>query len=1050
MNLKKWYMLAALIITAPTVQASQQQQVKNLAEQPASVATFTQLATALKFLGTNASQLPFQIRQSIQNKYNVDVVTIVQMEPAKITALASLETAWNNYKAAVHPTINEAEDLIKEAQGVGNITLITKIFGDAINTDLSNANNLITTHNATTRTTSADAITALRAVADKLQEIEPTTGHGKHVDAVTDDTEVITNTQYIARQVNVDVYNAKVELNDLCRGGALSLKDARGNANPAVFNSGDLDDIIKKTFAEQVQDIVQPRRPHITITLNKIALLNGIRNVDPLLDPTITPTPDNFNDMKTEAQNFIDWSYYAIQQTDTLLERIATPFAPAFTLPANETLVNRTSALLTHLAGPGARSATLDAYLDGLKPHGTPLATSCGLDATHNATGNTAQIITDVNTALGYMPVNQAAGVKAMQYILSSLNLDYAGLTTTDQKVEYVIKKLLFDQYKTFMWLTKNSGTPGTDYLGTPAITGVGNIAQARITQLNNALRDFHARTGGAVLPTGQDHQLITLTNGLETALNTKLTSCTNANLFISAAEVNIPNFVIAVNEMKDVITTLAPAGFPTAAGTTPQLIDAIKQNIGQPLIENYIKANNVATSFIDYTSVMLTTPHRNKIIQNNIKEMTWALQSLASAAKLKNGTALVPAPAAFDATTYAGIPSIAAGDKLNKNTLVQDIINGIQATAPVPTTLATPFYTGLSDISNLLNNCTAAILARPDILSIKIGEVCSIIHDLGNGIPGGSTFSKKTLTNHLKNKQYYDYAAKINTARTSGIVFNSNTFNDPNNYEAGLEDIRNLFPTSAVTIAALPAPFVTTWNPDTFKNQVREVIGGTIVLLNTIDTIAVALGTTPRIQGTPYSSLGDLFKQTQETLASITTRARSTSSAAPAASSAVIREVAEHNAAVDSIQIYLNIYNNPNRFTELAGSSTGANLPINTAFMEEYNKLTANRLFFAALSTSNQYAPTPLGRLLGFNDTATPVKAKGTYTALFKNQIITFLPTIQQLQQHATSLKATHATETVKTFTLTSSGANWSIPTPLPTAPAAIPNNLMITTVNA
>lgn len=1067
MNLKKCYLLAALALTAPIVYAATPQaRILDFANQAPSVATFTNLANALRPLGTGAGQLPQGTRGSILTKYGVDVVTIAQMDPTKIAALALLETALTNYQAS--HSVADAEDVVDQAMTVGNENPILKIFGPSVEATIADAHATIAGHTATTRAVAATVPGAeadLRHVATYLAEIEPING-ANQVDPADDIATVGAKAQLLVNDVNQDVMNAKFYLDHLRIPGPLSASTARP-FNPAVANGGPLRTTIKEIFAKQIQDMMQPHAP---TTLQQIAHLTGITDstganpgtVPALLDPAITANPNDFITIRDDAKFFTQWIDHALISTDAELVRVATPLAPAFTLPANDTLEHRTTALLNHLAGPGARSATLDAYLNGLRPHGAPLTTSCGLNAARNTTGNTAQIITDVRNSLTY-PVNPteiAGGITAMQDILQSLNLDYTGLTTTDDKVDYVIKKLLFDQYKTFMWLTKNSGTPGTDYPGTPATAGVGNIAQARITQLNNALRGFHAGTGGAVLPTGQDHQLVTLGNSLQTALDTKLTSCSTANLFTMPAEVNVPNLVIAVNEMKDVITTLAPAGTPATAGTTAQLVDAIKKNIVLPLVTNYIDANNIASSFIDFTEINAGTPNKNKTIQNNIKEIAWTLQSLAHAANLRNGTAAVPAPAAFDATTYAGIPGVALGDKLQKATLVQDIVDGIKATvvaapavtpaAAIPTTLTAPFYTGSSDISGLLGGCTQAILApstgvNQTVLTNRITDACSIIHDLGNGI-GGGVFNKATLTNHLKKKQHYYYAIKIDDPRGSAIVINGAVFNNPATYRAGLEDIRNLFGTPSVTLTALPVPFATGWNSDASVEEVREIIGGTIVLLTTIDTMAGALGTTPRIRGTNYASLSDLFKRTQDTLTSIMVRARATTpSATPSAGAALPPQVMQHNAYVDSLKGILNFRDSLKPLMLVSGANA---VTLTTAICGN-----APLLFTPATGTDagpGKYNLTEIGKsLLG---TSAAIITPAGLKTLFKSKALQLFPTIQALQAEATALALTHpaAVGNIKTFKLESGGVNWAIPTPLPSAPTALPDDLGITIINA
>lgn len=977
MNVKKWYVLAALIVTAPTVQASVQPQVRALVDQAVSVATFTQLANTLKPLGAMATQLPGQIKQNIQNKYGVDVATIVAMDPAKINALALLEEALTNYQTS--HSIDDAEEVVNQAMTVGNENLILKIFGPLVKTTIKDAKATIAGHTATTRTVAATVPGAendLRHVATYLAEIEPTNG-ANQVEPADDIVALGTKAQLLVNDVNQDIMTAKFYLDDLRLPTRLRSNNDRPFA-PAVANGGPLETTIKEIFAKQVQDMMQPQPP---TTLQQIAHLTGIPNslganpgtVPDLLDPTITPDPNDFEAIKNEANFFTQYMGHALISTDDELERVAGNLVPTFALLPNDTLVNRTTALLNHLASQGARSATLDAYLNGLKPHGTTLITSCGLDSAKNATGNTAQIITDVCNALGYTPVDQAAGIKAMSHILQSLNLDYIGLTTTDEKVDYVIKKLLFDQYKTFMWLTKDSGTPGTNYPGTAATAGVATIAEARITQLNNALNALHAAAGGTVLPTGQDHQLVTLGNSLQTALNTKLTSCTTSNLFLTSTAVNVPNLVIAVNEMKDVITTLAPAGTPTAAGDTAQLVEAIKKKILLPLVTRYIDANNIASSFIDFTEINAVTPNRHTTIQNNIKEMVWTLQSLAHAAKLSNGIIPVPEPAAFDATTYVGIPSIPAGDKLNKATLVQDIVNGIKAT----------------------------VVTAP---------------------AGTSTLKAK-----------YDYAKKMYTGRSGLITINTNTFDSSTNYAAGLEDIHTLF--SGVMMNDLPVPFNTTWDDNTFANEMREVSGGTIVLLRTIDAAATHLGLSGLTASSSYVSFGALMKAAQDKVGEIAIKAAATGAVLPP-------EVMQHNEYVDSLKVILNFRNS---IKPLMSSDSSTEVTVTTTICN-------NAPLLFTPSTTNpgpgKYDLTETGKFL-LNLTSTTNINPPTLKLLFKSLAIKLLPTIQVLQTEAANLTTKYhgATSNIKKFKLESSGSDWSIPTPITTT--TVPDNLDITIIN-
>jgi hypothetical protein len=416
----------------------------------------------------------------------------------------------------------------------------------------------------TTQTSSAQKLVP---IAENLNEVVPTT-RGMIGTAPLDTAQI----RKLSKNVSDDLKGGLDVLNSLQLTWNTTTQEyeataiARKDLNR--YHPGPLSNYIQTTFTKHLQFLVMPQPTLLPLIATAPPLDTS------LLNPVTTPNPTDFKATEAQANEVIEAMEAQIKGTDGELIRVAA-LAPAFTLPNNDTLQARATALLDYLSGGGG-TAGIQAYLDS---HST--------GAWHSAFQS---VIDTTRTALEY-PIHSRDQYEAIQHIFNPTPSTPLGPNSTELNVKLAIDYLTTQLYTSFMWLTKdkNAGVriPGVPVYASGPATDVAAATKNRIEALIATIETLHAdnevltqaKPGTTITKAAETDKDVLGAARAAQALAGQLTPC--RNLITTAGTVDLGKFQTATQEMAAALTNLTTGmAAPASAANGVALATAIKTKI--------------------------------------------------------------------------------------------------------------------------------------------------------------------------------------------------------------------------------------------------------------------------------------------------------------------------------------------------------------------------------------------------------------------------------------------------------------------------------------
>lgn len=403
-------------------------ELKRLAAQPASPATFAQIVRILggPGYGAAASQIPPSIRQPIYDTYGIDTGTIGRNAQTYLTLMDELAATSSTraipaaaggpgMPARYNPTapldnrfltLGDAEQYQELAiafgaslPGIPSVSnLFFKVYGPEGREKLAAANAQIAAAAAAARggaALGAGALNALREVATTLQAVTPEgVGFPANI-ATANQADLIAMVQRFAIAVRNDELRAKVFLNTLTLPGPVPLVlgapptplanlplDPATNlprvAERTVTNAPSLRNYIDRTFANQLRNMVEAPAAAGTfaafLPLVQQPAPAHVLAINALEGPFAARA--NFTTTYNQLEDLVDAAFKEITATNTELDnalaaaRAAGAPAPAVAIPAGPLSI-RTGTILRHLGVAGGGGDMIP-YLNDLAPVAVP------------------------------------------------------------------------------------------------------------------------------------------------------------------------------------------------------------------------------------------------------------------------------------------------------------------------------------------------------------------------------------------------------------------------------------------------------------------------------------------------------------------------------------------------------------------------------------------------------------------------------------------------------------------------------------------------------